>query len=94
MTKDQWKKRIVRDMKSLGTYQKEYDPIIDVYASMLELNDEYESDPDVEPRRVEILRKDLITYSDRLLLNPKSRESVEIKVEPTDRLSEALKNLG
>lgn len=94
MTKDEWKERTVEDMKSLGTYRKEFDPLIDVYASMLALRDQYEMEVGTEPRRLEILRRDLITYSDRLLLNPKSRESVEIKVEPTDRLSEALKNLG
>jgi adenylate cyclase class IV len=43
---------------------------------------------------MEVLRRDLITYSDRLLLNPKSRESVEIKVQTTDKLTEALEALG
>jgi len=94
MTKTGWKRRIKKDMTSLGTYKTEFDPIIDVYAGMLALKDEYEEDPTIEPRRMEVLRKDIITYSDRLLLNPKSRESVEIKVETTDRLSEALERIG
>lgn len=94
MTKTGWKRRIKKDMTSLGTYKEEFDPIIDVYAGMLALKDEYEKTEDLEPRRMEILRRDLITYSDRLLLNPKSRESVEIKVETTDRLAAALEGIG
>lgn len=94
MTKTGWKRRVIRDMKSLGTYKTEFDPIIDIYAGMLALKDIYEETELDEPRRMEILRRDLITYSDRLLLNPKSRESVEIKVETTDRLAEALAGIG
>jgi adenylate cyclase class IV len=94
MTKTGWKKRTIKDMKSLGTYKPEFEPLIDVYAGMLAKKDEYEMTEDIEPRRMEVLRRDLITYSDRLLLNPKSRESVEIKVQTTDKLTEALEALG
>lgn len=34
-TKDTIKKNTIRDMKALGVYKKEYDPIIDVYADLL-----------------------------------------------------------
>ena len=94
MTKTGWKKRTIKDMKSLGTYKPEFEPLIDVYAGMLAKKDEYEMTEDIEPRRMEVLRRDLITYSDRLLLNPKSRESVEIKVQTTDKLTEAIEALG
>ena len=94
MKKDEHKKRTIEDMKSLGTYRDEFLPLIDVYASMLEQWDKYEADPRTEPRRIEILRKDLITYSDRLLLNPKSRDSVDIKIESVDKLEKALESLG
>ena len=94
MTKTGWKKRTIKDMKSLGTYKPEFEPLIDIYAGMLAKKDEYEMTEDIEPRRMEVLRRDLITYSDRLLLNPKSRESVEIKVQTTDKLTEALEALG
>lgn len=42
---------------------------------------------------LESLRKDIITYSDRLCLNPKAKESVKIKVPKKSKLEEALSKL-
>lgn len=42
---------------------------------------------------LETLRKDILAYSDRLCLNPKSIESVTIEKEKKSSLAEALKGL-
>lgn len=42
---------------------------------------------------LESLRKDIITYSDRLCLNPKAIDTVKIKVPKKSALSEALSKL-
>ena len=39
MTQAEWKRRIVRDMKDAGTYQKCFTPTIDTLASILEKRD-------------------------------------------------------
>lgn len=90
MTKTGWAKKTKASMMALGTYKEEYKPLIDIYAFMLETMDDYMKDPPEDERRIEILRKDIITYSDRLRLNPKSSEVVEVKIETKDRLEQAL----
>ena len=42
---------------------------------------------------MESLRKDIATYSDRLCLNPKSIESVNIEIKTPSRLEMALEKL-
>ncbi|MDF2609056.1 MAG: hypothetical protein K0R92_530 [Lachnospiraceae bacterium] len=42
---------------------------------------------------LESLRKDIITYSDRLCLNPKALDAVDIKVQKKSSLAEALSKL-
>lgn len=36
LNKDQIRKRTIKDMKALGTYKKQYDRLIDMYAEMCE----------------------------------------------------------
>lgn len=81
-------------MKSLGTYKKEYNELIDIYAGMLhqyqyfekqfeesgyQITEEYTNKAGATNQRkvplltaMESLRKDIISYSDRLCLNPKT----------------------
>lgn len=81
-------------MENMGTYAAEYDPIIKIYANMLEEMDTFLEDTSIDPRRKEILRKDIITYSNSLLLNPKSRDTVDIKISEPSSLEKALMNIG
>lgn len=100
------------DMKSLGVYKPEYDPLIVVYA---ELKVQYD---DLTTRfrnsgmryqvktadggakkapivaTLESLRKDILAYSDRLCLNPKSLETVTIDKKKKSALADALSSLG
>lgn len=94
MTHKSWIAKTKKDMKSLGTYKSEYDPIITIYAHMMMQMDEYMVSDDVDQRRVEILRKEIKDYSDKLLLNPKSNGAVEVKVETKNRLEQALEKIG
>lgn len=43
---------------------------------------------------LEALRKDILAYSDRLCLNPKSLETVTAESKKSSKLAEALKDLG
>lgn len=111
-TKETIAKNTIRDMKNLGTYKPEYDPLIDVYADILSqylrANKEFEeggykyetttaaggTKKSAIVATLENLRKDLVIYSDRLCLNPKSLKSAnetdddkppkEIKSSPLD----------
>jgi len=94
-TKETIMKNTIRDMKNIGVYKPEYNPLIDVYSDMLSqyyrANKEFEEGGyqlETEtaagnPKKsaivatLENLRKDLLSYSDRLCLNPKS-----LNVEP------------
>ena len=81
-------------MQKLGTYKKEFDPVIEIYAGMLfqyqayveshaaagyPVTEIYVNNAGAENERkvpilnvMESLRKDILAYSDRLMLNPKS----------------------
>lgn len=94
ITKITMKKATVKQMKSLGTYRKEYESLIDIYAGLLFQYTKYEqehAERDYEVAEIyvnkagaenyrkiplvnvmETLRRDILTYSDRLMLNPKS----------------------
>lgn len=94
ITKLTMKKATVKQMKSLGTYRKEYESLIDIYAGLLFQYTKYEqehAERDYEVAEIyvnkagaenyrkiplvnvmETLRRDILTYSDRLMLNPKS----------------------
>lgn len=103
----------IRDMKKLGTYKLEYDPIIDIYCELREQYelyskqlksksykcDEYTAAGGTKKSALiatlETLRKDILQFSDRLCLNPKSM--MEEKNKPPKKessLSKALKQLG
>lgn len=106
-----YKQRIVSDMKSLDTYKKEFEQIIDIYADLLvqyrnllnqyqnekEVHDLYMIETGKKPAIVlviENLRKDIISYSDRLILNPKSIQGIDAGGKPKSKLAEVLSGFG
>lgn len=88
------RKATVKNMKSLGTYRKEFDYLINIYSNMLyqyilyeeehaannyKVADMYVNKAGAENLRklplinvMETLRKDILSYSDKLMLNPKA----------------------
>ena len=77
--KDTIRKNTVEKMKRMGTYKPEYDDVIGIYAELLEqyrlLTLEYQKRGyRYEESTLEALRRDILQYSDRLKLNPKSNE--------------------
>ena len=104
ITKNTMKKATVKQMKSLGTYRKEYDSLIEIYAGLLFQYTKYEQEHAERDYQVaeiyvnkagaenyrkiplvnvlETLRRDILTYSDKLMLNPKSLG--EIIAQDTD----------
>lgn len=109
ITRDTIKAQTISAMKCMGTYQTEYDPIIDIYSGMREqysrLLAEYEdgktyrySTPTADGGEkksplsltIESLRKDIITYSDRLMLNPKAKADTAKRSARKSKLAEAL----
>lgn len=105
------KKNTVENMKSLGVYKPEYDPIIEVYAEICEqyhkLTKEfkksgykhYEFTAQGGTKKASIvatlesLRKDMLAYSDRLCLNPKSIETVTTETTSKSKLAQVLNEL-
>jgi len=111
-TVEGYKKNTIRDMKILGTYKKEYDPLIDIYSDLLfqynqamkgfaDTGYAYETETAAGGSKksalvsaLEVLRKDIGTFSDRLRLNPQRMQD-EIKDEkPINPLSQFLSNQG
>jgi len=107
------KNRTIDDMKALGVYKPEYDPIIEIYAELAdqynkitkEFKDggyQYEVETDQGGRKkapivatLETLRKDILAYSDRLCLNPKSLETVTVETgKKKSALASALSELS
>lgn len=98
------KGNIVKQMKKLGTYRKEFETIIDIFAGMVyqyqNLSEEYAARgypvTDIHVNKagaenerkvpiltaMEILRKDILSYSNQLMLNPKSLGEI---VEQNDK---------
>lgn len=94
ITANYLKKATIKNMKSLGTYRKEFDHLINIYANMLyqyilyeeehaandyKFADWYVNKAGAENLRklpiinvMETLRKDILSYSDKLMLNPKA----------------------
>ncbi|WKF84479.1 P27 family phage terminase small subunit [Lacticaseibacillus pantheris] len=88
------RRRVVQQMKGLGTYKEEYDDMINIYADLLDqyavlqnqfaaggyqVSEEYTNKAGATNQRkvpvlnaLETLRKDIVSYSDRLMLNPKT----------------------
>ena len=97
------KEKVIADMKGLGTYKKEYDSIINIYADLLaqyhHVNEQFKNSgfqfetmtaaggtkKSAFVSALENLRKDIITYSDRLCLNPKT--VVHVTVETAQKKS-------
>lgn len=99
MTKEEIRKNIIENMKKIGTYKKEFDDLIEIYAGMLhqytafekqfeesgyKITEKYTNKAGATNERkvplltaMESLRKDIISYSDRLCLNPKTLNSPE-----------------
>lgn len=93
-TKKQFRSAVIREMKSLGIYKKEYNNLVDIYSGMLHqyllfeqqfeesnylITEEHTNKAGATNQRkvplltaMESLRKDIVSYSDRLCLNPKS----------------------
>lgn len=98
------KGNIVKQMTNLGTYRKEFETIIDIFAGMVyqyqKLSEEYAARgypvTDIHVNKagaenerkvpiltaMEILRKDILSYSNQLMLNPKSLGEI---VEQNDK---------
>lgn len=96
-TKKQLRSTVIREMKNLGTYKKEYNNLIDIYVGMLhqyqvfelqfeesgyQITEEYTNKAGATNDRkrpiftaMESLRKDIVSYSDRLRLNPKTLDT-------------------
>ena len=76
-------------MESLGVYRKEFDPLIEIYASMMvqykatevTTNSKGVVSEKKSPlvQTLETLRKDILSYSDRLCLNPKALTEDKLK---------------
>jgi phage terminase small subunit len=110
-TKKTIKSKTIKDMKSLGTYKKEYDSLIDIYAGIVEqyeimtekfIDSDYkfqEMTADGGHKKspivatLESLRKDILANSDRLCLNPKSRDSTPTDKPKKSKLAEALSGM-
>lgn len=111
LTREYIKKKTVEDMKSLGTYRKEYRDIIDTYVDIQhdymiarkefeESGRQYETETAAgNPKKsaivdsIEKLRKDLLAYSDRLGLSPKSLESITAEQKNESKLAGILNKL-
>lgn len=113
--KDTIKRRTISYMKELGTYKKQYNQLIDVYADLLLqyyiLTKQFEEsgyEVVMETEKsggkkspilatLENLRKDIGTYSDRLMLNAKANKDSEISIkaspdDPFNKLFDGLKS--
>ncbi|HEM4246439.1 hypothetical protein HO412_00735 [Streptococcus suis] len=106
------KSKVVKQMKDLGTYRKEFEMIIDIFAGMLfqyqklaqdyadmgyPVTDVYVNKAGAENERkvpiltaMEILRKDILSYSNQLMLNPKSLGEV-VEQDKGSPLAEVMK---
>lgn len=112
--KDTIKRRTISYMKELGTYKKQYNQLIEVYADLLLqyyiLTKQFEEsgyEVVMETEKsggkkspvlatLESLRKDIGTYSDRLMLNAKANKDSEInlKTSPDDPFNKLFDNLN
>lgn len=106
------KRATVKSMKELGTYKKQYDQVIVIYAGLVAQYNKLNEEMQAGVHKIEVvtgqggakkspavltletLRKDILAYSDRLCLNPKSIETVtveEIKESKLDLLMKKMK---
>lgn len=84
---------VVTDMKILGVYREEFNPIINIYLDILDQYDRAQTAFEKDGRMLidcrsgqkknpllvtlEGLKKEIITYTDRLCLNPKSFDQIK-----------------
>ena len=111
ITKDTIKTNTISSMKTMGNYRPEYDPIYSGLREQYErLSREYENGKSFKystktadggekksplSLTMEALRKDILQYSDRLMLNPKSQvDNGKQKKQKKSILAEAIKGEG
>lgn len=110
--KERTKQETIESMKALGTYKKEFNQLIDIYAGIMaqymkaledfeKSNYSYESETAAgNPKKsnivaaMESLRKDLLMYSDRLALSPKSLERITVDRGNKSTLATVLSELS
>lgn len=103
------KARVVSDMQSLKVYKKEFDSTVEVFADSVFLYNHFmqvyerlgypvmnnEGKKPEIVSRLEALRKDIGTYSDKLMLNPKAYQTVSANNEPPkSKLADMLRSIG
>lgn len=111
-TKETISKHTTRDMKILGVYKAQYNPLINVYADLMsqylratkefeESGFQYETETAAGGSKksgivatLESLRKDILAYSDRLCINPKSNNIEPSKPREQSILEEYLNPKG
>ena len=81
------KKRIIKQMKSLGVYNGAYDDVISVYADLL---DEYEQAKDGNAD----LRKLIKQYAETLRLTPKTYKDGNEDEKPKSKLEEVFNKIA
>jgi phage terminase small subunit len=109
--KEIWQGKVIKEMKNLNVYKKEYNRLIEIYVDLNMQYDmamgefmrsgyQYETETAAGGTKksaivatLESLRKDIVTYSDRLCLNPKAVDSVKIDIPKKSVLAETLRNL-
>lgn len=116
ISKKTYIKRIKKDLENLGTYEKEYDEIISIYAGLLsqyksfeeqfeesgyKVEEEYTNKAGATNMRkvplygaMEILRKDILAYSDKLGLNVRAMEGITVERKSTSKLELVLGKLN
>lgn len=97
---------IVRKMKSIDTYNKSFDSVVDVYTDLLlqykiasvefaengyRMTEEYTNKAGATNIRktatylaLEGLRKDILSYSSQLGLNPRALDALDVKAEKVE----------
>lgn len=107
-----YRDQTITAMQTLGTYRKEFDPIIEIYADLMDQYQEamsgfieggrqYETETAAGGTKksgivgaMENIRKDILTYSDRLGLTPKALEAMKVDGPKTSALVDAMAKLG
>ena len=107
-----YRDQTITAMKTLGTYREEFDPVIEIYADLMDqyreamesFNDsgrQYETETAAGGTKksgivgaMENIRKDIVTYSDRLGLSPKALEAMKVEQPKTSSLVDAMAKLG
>lgn len=107
-----YRDQTIAAMRVLGTYREEFDPVIEIYADLMDQyqdamdsfirsGKQYETETAAGGTKksgivgaMENIRKDIITYSDRLGLTPKSLEAMKVESPKQSALVDAMTKLG